>query len=278
MKTTKKVVSVFLLGACVSGCAHHPPKLSSAQTTAFDGVKAQFHDLTRLPEPCDVDGAQVAGELESVNALMSHFLEVTDPKRETPWTEAQLAEAQKAKDLMTPAVDAADNDIQVLSSQCPYLDPALRMQDAQKRGRDLILPTRDRLRSLPERVAAMQKHNALAEWKEAQAKAVQQAHDTWCPPKPRSGKMPDIYYAVQDETGRTSWLFCDGAKVLSSEGGAPSQFVAPDTRRHHPERSYLSAANNFPPDEIKRPPRSSNTPVMMDGTPKPPDPSRPVPK
>jgi hypothetical protein len=253
MKTTKKMVSVFLLGAGVSGCAHHPPKLPPANTTGYDGVKAQYRDLTRLPDPCDVDGAQVAGELESVNALMSHFLEVTDPKREAPWTADELAQARKAKELLTPAVDAADNDIQVLSSRCPYLNPALRLQDAQKRGRDLIFPTRQRLNEIAGRVEAQQYKADLAKWKAEQVEAVKQAHENWCPPKPNPRKMPDIYYAAQDENGRTTWLFCDGAKVVTSVGGAP-ELVPPPGRRHHSERSYLSAANSFLPDEIKRPP------------------------
>lgn len=274
MKTTDWV-SVFLLGAAVSGCAHHPPKLPPAQTVTYDGVKAEYRDLTRLSDPCDVDGAEVASQLESVNALMSHFLELTAPDNQTPWTQAQLDQNKKAKDLIGPAVDAADNSIQALSSRCPFLDPALRLQDAEKRGRELILSARQRLQELPSRIDVQQHRTEVAAWKAGQAGAIQQAHDTWCPPKPRPGKMPDIYYAAQDENGRTAWLFCDGAKVLTSEGGAP-QFVPPPGRRHHPERAYLSSANNFPPDEIKRAPATAHSDQAPDSSPKPPDPSRPA--
>lgn len=276
MKTTQ-LASVFLLGASVSGCAHHPPKLSPPQTASYDGVKAEYRDLTRLPNPCDVDGAEVARELESVNALMGHFLDQTAPGGEAPWTQQQLEDGKRAKDLVGPAVDAADNDIQALSSRCPYLEPALRLQDVQKRGRERILSVRQRLQELPGQIAAQQRRTDVASWKAAQGEAIQQAHDTWCPPKPRPGKMPDIYYAAQDENGRTAWLFCDGAKILTREGAAP-QFVAPSGRRHHSERAYLSAANHFPPEEIKRAPTAAPPEPAAEPAPQSADSSAPTPE
>jgi hypothetical protein len=250
--------------------------LKNVKTATWGGVKAEYTDLTRLEDPCDVPGEQIASQLESDNALISAFLEKTNLPKTGTWTQAQIDEAKRAQEVVTPVVDAADNSIQALSSHCPFLPPAIRLQDAQKRGRDLIFPARQRLMEIPKQIAKQQHALDVAKWKEAQTAAIQQAHDTWCPPKPRPRKMPDIYYAAQDENGRTAWLFCDGAKVITSEGGAPEYIPAPGRRYHRPA-AYLSSATNFPTDEIKHAPKMTRVGwnQLPDTSPKPPDPTAP---
>jgi hypothetical protein len=136
------------------------------------------------------------------------------------------------------------------------MKPALLVQDTLQRTGDLVGQAKRRLEEGPQLLTQERQKVALERWKAQQVQAVKDAHDNWCAPNPKPWVMPEIYYAVQDETGRTIWLFCDGAKVVS-ENGELSRVPPPDLgkkRLRHSEKEYIAKTHVFPGDQIQRPP------------------------
>jgi hypothetical protein len=65
-----------------------------------------------------------------------------------------------------------------------------------------------------------------------------------------------VFYAFEDEAGRTEWHFCDGSKVVAVPGDLPK--VVPPVGRKAGKRSpkaQLEQARAFPAAEVQRAPK-----------------------
>jgi hypothetical protein len=237
------------------GCAHAPPPLPRADTVTVGGEKAQYHDLSKVKEVCDLTGQQVAGELKSVNTMVTAFLQKTEPADNGEYTGEQLDVLQQGVDQLGHVLDIQEKNVET-TSRCRDLEPAKVVDDAQKQARSLVKKARERLDGAPQVITAQRQKLAIEAWKKQQVGAVQNAHDSWCPPKLNPTKMPDIFYAVQDEQGRTSWLFCDGSKVVGA--GEALELIPPANtpkhKLHHTEKQYIAETQKYPATEIQKPP------------------------
>ena len=239
------------------GCAHAPPPLPPADTVTVGSEKAQYHDLSKVQGLCDMSGQQLAGELKSVNVMLDAFLKGTEPDDAGNLTEAQVDTLQQGLDRLPRVVDVQEKNV-AAATRCRDMEPAKLVADAENQGRELVKKAQARLDGAQQVITAQRQRIAIEKWKKQQVSAVQSAHDSWCPPKLNPARMPDIYYAVQDDQGRTSWLFCDGSKVVGTSGNL-ELIPPPNTpkrRLRHTEKQYLAETQKFPSTEIQRPPGS----------------------
>src|SRR5262249_19011041 len=103
----------------------------------------------------------------------------------------------------------------------------------------------------------------LAKWKEQQTKDQESERSNWCPAKPKGTPSPEVYFAMEDETGHTEWMFCDGTRVVGLPGKAP-EYVAPKEGRPATkgfQGVYLRNAAKYQQPLIRRAPKAAPAPA-----------------
>ncbi len=244
--------TLLLSGACAwLACGHtaEPPPL---QTVRFDRWVATYRAYTQ-EDICEAEPRWLFDELTSVNGALNGFVEAAQPPAEGRYSQRQLRLLEEApRELKQLTADHLTN--LTLVRGCAF---------AGHRGFPVILERGDSLaqsaQALMETAPAVVEREralaALAQWRQDRQRDELSAR-LGCPARTPKRGSP-LYHAYQDEAGRTAWLFCDGAKVVS-EGGEPT-FEPPRELTHAQRRSlrpafYLEAAKSYSRERISRPP------------------------
>lgn len=200
------------------------------------------------------DQATLQGELMAMNALLADFLQATSAGPDGVWSDEQvdlLAEAEKS---LAPALDAHDRTLGAVG-RCGGFVRKQDFPELVRKGQELSRQARQRIAAAPELLPVLRAKAELRKWKEQQRQDQKTERASWCPPKPRG--VPDVYFALEDETGRVEWMFCDGSSVVQERGEAP-ELVAREGRAvpRAVQAGYLRTAAKYPSSQIRRPPRA----------------------
>ncbi len=255
MRQSSVVGRFFLLAAVVTGCARAPIKPPEVREYSLGGLTAPTRDYAGTGKSvCRVDRELVAEETGAMNTLLERWLDQTSANADAMWSDEQLGLLASGSESLSPALDSHERVLTELAACSP--DGKVDLTAVVSRGQQLTPLARNRLASAPQLLAELKHRQRIAEWKAKELAAQPVEHQTWCPQKPRP--IADIYYAWQDETGRTEWLFCDGNKVVAPPNGDPSHVAAegynPKKRGSQTPAGFVAAAKRFPDSEIRRPP------------------------
>ncbi len=136
---------------------------------------------------------------------------------------------------------------------------AAGLSDPKRKGDELTQQAQANVDKGPELIPLLRAKVVLTKWKTDQAAAIETARGEWCGAKPKPGSIPDIYYALEDETGKTQWIFCDESKV-TLEGTAKPNVVEPEgNKKKVDHKKYVDAALKYPASEIQRAPKVDMT-------------------
>jgi hypothetical protein len=199
------------------------------------------------------------GELTSMNELLEAFLQGTSSGPEGVWATEHVEMLDRAQTGLLPALDAYELTLNQVKD-CLF-EHRYEFPETARRGLEYIRQSRQRVASAATLLPQLRAKAELGRWKEQQAKEQESEHSNWCPPKPRPA--PDVYFALESETGHTEWLFCDGTKVVGQPGKAP-EYVAPKEGKPASkgvQGTYLRAAAKYPPSQIRRAPRPAPAPA-----------------
>jgi hypothetical protein len=205
---------------------------------------------------CTAEPRWLQDQLTSVNGVLNRWLEATARAPEETWTHDELSLLEEGARTLPPLVDVhAQNlaDVGRCSFAKDRVYPHLR-----ERGAELVAAARARIEQAPRLQAHILAREALALWREERPMREGEARNR-CPPKPNPRARPVVYYAWEAEDGRVSWLFCNGARVITPPGGGEPEFDPPpgmhprDARRIQP-RPHIDAAVDYPPEGVDRPP------------------------
>jgi len=248
----------FLLAATVTGCARLPVKAPEALQFSLGGVTAPTRDYAGTGKSvCRVDREMVAQETGAMNALLQKWLEQTSPEASPPLSDEQLQLLETGAQQLPPVL-AYHQWVLAELATCPP-DGEVELTEVVGKGQQLVPQAKARVEAAPQLLSRFSRATLIAEWKAKELAAQKTEHSTWCPATPRL--IADIFYAWQDETGRTEWLFCDGNRVVAEPGGQPVHVPAegynPKRRGGQTPEGFLAAARRFPDSEIRRPPESA---------------------
>ncbi|MDQ3262576.1 MAG: hypothetical protein M3Y59_02775 [Myxococcota bacterium] len=254
----------------MTGCARAPIKPPEVREYSLGGLSAPTRDYAGTGKSvCRVDRALVAEETAAMNTLLEQWLDQTSANADAMWSDPQLGLLEAGSQSLSPALDSHERVLAELAA-CPEVGK-VDLATLVSRGQQLAPLARNRLASAPKLLADLKHRQRIAEWKAKELAAQPVEHQTWCPAKPRP--IADIYYAWQDETGRTQWLFCDGNKVVAEPNGAPTHVAAegynPKKRGGQTPAGFVSAAKRFPDSEIRRPPALDAASAPKEPTPQP---------
>ncbi len=245
-----------VISVCVVACG--PKRVAPApdKTLTLAGKTATYREWAKVGV-CDSEVAKVKGDVESMNALLLEFLGQTSAGVDGVWSKEQLAMLEDSGATLAPALDAQEQ-IAFKAPKCQY-EKADGVLEPAKQAVELTEQARRRLKDAPATVATVKAKLAIKEWKDKQPAAIAEGKSQWCPPKPKAGAQPDIYYAHEDETGKSEWIFCDECRVTST-AGAPPVLITPTTmdakaKKKLKEKGYLDAAAKYPASDVSRAPK-----------------------
>ncbi len=242
---------MWVVALAVVGCAHKKaaPK-SPASSIDLAGKHAEYRDW-RGQDACAVDAMTHWSQLEAWNALLTEFLAQTNKPADDPsWTPEQVKALEDAQANLGPALDGLDSQVSG-TAKCPYPKTS-GVQDSGKTADELSQQARKRLADAPAMIATLKEKLELNRWKAAQADAMKEARESWCSGKPGA---VEIFYAAEDETGKTEWHFCDDVKVITAQGGKPEVHVDEGKKKPKNAKAYLDAAVKWPASEVQHPPK-----------------------
>jgi hypothetical protein len=217
---------------------------------AAAGKTASYREW-KTEDPCKGDPAVLKKDLNSMNDLMSEFLTQTGMGIEGTWTDDQVNGLDSAQNELPPGVDALSKSVSLLK-KCK-MDP--QITSAVKKADDNIRDTRQRLQDAPSIIPVLKAKIVLTKWKADQAEALKSGREQWCAPSYKPGTVPDIFYAAEDEMGKTEFHFCNDVKVVTETGGKPA-LVDPDNKTKKKEHAkYLEAATKYPATEVQKAPK-----------------------
>ncbi|MDQ3264514.1 MAG: hypothetical protein M3Y59_12760 [Myxococcota bacterium] len=246
-------MTLLLAGACVWLACGHTPEPPPLQTVRFDRWVATYRAYTQ-GDICKAEPRWLFDELTSVNGALNGFVEAARPPEEGRYSQRQLKLLEEAPQELK----------QLTGDHLTNLSLVRGCSFAGRRGFPVILERGESLareaQSLMETAPAVVEREralvALVQWRKDRQRDELSAR-LGCPARTPKRGSP-LYHAYQDEAGRTSWLFCDGARVFS-EGGAPT-FEPPNELTSAQRRTlrpayYLEAAKAYSPERISRPPQ-----------------------
>ncbi|MFZ5470179.1 MAG: hypothetical protein ACOZIN_12160 [Myxococcota bacterium] len=238
----------FLLWALlVAGCATKRVAPPPEQTLALGGHQAVWRDWSK-GEPCDADPLRLGAELDAMNALLAELLGATSAGMNGMWADEHLALLEQGQQALPAPLAALDAMLPKLPG-CELTPP---LGDRLTRAEELTRQAKGRLAEAPELLAFVRARRELENWKRAQPSLQDAGREQRC----RGKSTADVFYASEDEKGRTQWLFCDDSKVLAEPGSLPV-FVAPPNGRRPKKKppTYLQTAARHPSDAVQRAPK-----------------------
>lgn len=235
-----------LVFAALAACAGDRAEV---QIYEFEHVRASYHDYARTGA-CEAERHWVFDELTSVNQLLQTFLERCGAREGADEKGLQLLRSV----LPTlPAVVAAHAANLQAVALCPYAKEGLFPELLQK-GNELVAQSNEYLSRAPALLAFGQTAEALVRWKEGLLARQEESKKACAKAPPRT-----VYFAWRDETLKTFWQFCDGAKVSSGETAdltfSPPDGATPEQQKALKGADYVFAAKQWPDNRVDKAPR-----------------------
>ncbi len=237
----------LLVALFVAGCGTKRVTPPPEKTLELAGKKAVWRAWARV-DPCGVDPRLLATELSATNALLLEYLGATSGGFDGVWSDDQLATLDRSQKELPPALDALDH----LRSVAPRCGFQRNVGEELQKLEELTRQSRNRLKEAPELLAYLAARRELDRWKESLVRLEEEARSQWCPAKPKVGNA-ELFFAFEDEKGRTEWRFCDGSKVFIVPGGT-HELVPPEGKNVKPKK-YLDEVSKWPPSEVRRAPK-----------------------
>jgi len=240
--------TVFLLStACLKTI--NPPPLSGFP------FPQPFRDWRSI-HVCEVDETLIEDELARFNTFADAFLEDTSEKTKLP--KKKRVDSLKLAPQIKPLLDGFGNLI-FQSPSCAF-SKNTRMTSLVRRSAGLLSLSRQRLEQAPALIKLLEEG-----WEDSTIEKdfIKKAFEEWCPPPGQRSPVPDIYYVSENETLRKRWLFCDGAEMIAEPGKELSLTFPnnpPRNSRSYPRGLYREVAESYPDSQIRRPPKSNNSP------------------
>lgn len=230
-------VILFLL---MCGCATAPVK-RKAERFDFAGTRATYRVFTDS-SVCEAEPQFIADEFLSVNEVLKRFLRDTPDDSNDAWTDAQFTLMEDGIARLPPLLDTHRAHLKLIS-RCEFAKNGA-WPEMLSRADTLLDGSRARVDVGPILMKEVRRRTALETWNRERLEQQESAR-RGCPVK--TG-VATIYFAYADETGRTSYLFCDGALVITGEGEpkfepAPSELTG---KRATAPKAYFGAVERFP--------------------------------
>ena len=252
----------LLIALAVSGCVREFRPPPTAELSLGTKVATYRHYAPRTLCFAGRDYQPVLKtELTAMNELLDAFLQGTSSGPEGVWATEHVAMLDRAQADLLPALDAYEATLNQVKD-CLF-EHKYEFPDLARRGLEYVRQSRIRVAQAADLVPQLRAKAELAQWKEQQKKDEESEKGNWCPPKPKPGPQPDVYFAMEDETGHTEWLFCDGTRVVGQPGKAP-EYVAPKEGRPATkgfQSVYLRNAAKYPSSQIRRAPKGPAAPA-----------------
>lgn len=224
-----------------AGCAQVRPVVRS-EPFDFGGARATVRDFPP-GAICEAEPRFLLDELASVNAVLNRFAKkVPGGAGEEAWPESAIALAEEGASRLPPLLELHARSL-AAAARCDFSTlgawPTLLA-----RGRTLVHEVRTRLEGAPAEIARVRRARALARWQQERLLQQESARRA-CPRKPGAA----IVYFAWREGARTTWLFCDGAR-LAREGQQRPEFEPAPAElligRRPAEAAYQAAAGRYP--------------------------------
>ena len=238
------------------GCAHKSAPFPPAQTLTLDNLRATYRDYGRS-SVCEVDPEALAAETQGMNQTLGGFLLRTGQSAAQPWTDEQIVVLELATEQLPPALSAHERVLES-AERCRF-PVKYGLEDILQQGARLVRESHARLTEAPALLRQLKSRQTLDVWRQTQVRQRATAREQWCPVRLKPGRMADVYYASEDETGRTEWLFCDGVRVLKLGDGKTDVVLPPERASKKPPTAahYLGAVSKYPAEEVQHAPKTS---------------------
>jgi hypothetical protein len=247
----------LLIALAVSGCVREfrPPaalelSLGTKVATYRSYTKGTLCFAGRDYQPV------LKGELTAMNELLDAFLQGTSSGPEGVWATEHVDMLEKSQGGLLPALDAYEATLNQVKD-CLF-EHRYEFPDTARRGLEYVKLSRQRVADAATLLPQLRAKAELKKWHDQQEKDQESERSSWCPPKPKGTVQPDVFFAMEDETGHTEWLFCDGTRVVGQPGKAP-EYVPPKDGRPASKSfqgTYLRNAAKYPQSQIRRAPRT----------------------
>ncbi|MBX5481654.1 MAG: hypothetical protein IRZ16_07410 [Myxococcaceae bacterium] len=244
--------------ACVvlgTGCATTPERPLAAETVVVGRARATYRDFVGAHRNlCDAEQRWLEEELVSVNGLLADWLEHTEGTRDDDWPPAKLELLEEGAHVLPKVLDVHEANLNALK-RCSFAE-SRGFPRLVRSGLEYVSEARQRVASAKDLREWLAYRERLERWRVQQPVRKADA-GTLCSPRPKVGAA-ELYYAFTGEDGVTTFLFCDGAKVIESPSGE-TKFQKPlgaskrELKRLRLER-YLEAAKKLNAQDIDRPP------------------------
>ena len=269
MHTSHRIVlaaAVLLVVGCGKKAVTPPPE----KKVSLGGKTAGYHDWAKA-NPCEVVPKVVIGDLDSTSALLVEWLANTNAGVEGEWKSEQITLLEEGIVVLPPLLEATEKaNAAIQKGGCRFLKETGFSEPTKKAG-ELIDQTRKRIAEAPAITEGLAAKAALKAWKDKQPEARAGAKTEWCPPKLKPGAPVDIYFASEDETGLTEWLFCDDSRVFATAEAAPAFEAAAALKKKPKDKPYLDSASKYPASDVQRAPKAAAKPGAPDDGLFPPD-------
>jgi hypothetical protein len=250
-----RALRILLLGSCamLAACAAKkpPPPLS----TTLGDSKVAYRDYGLVKGSlCGADPRQLGPELQKINEALEQFVSKTEDASKPTATAEQLELLRTGSASMGPLLQTHSKNLAGLSA-CGFKKQA-PFPDIAKKGEEAVKQAKARMEEAPATLAAADKRMAEKKFVEESAAREAAAKQTFCTSKTPVGNG-DLYFARQELTGKTVWMFCDGIVVEAASGGEPTitipESISKKDRKKISEKRYLEASKNLPAEEIDKP-------------------------
>ncbi len=269
MHTSLRVVLVAAV-LLVVGCGKKSVAPAAEKKVTLAGKTATYHDWAKA-NPCQAVPKLVVGDLDSTAALLNEYLGQTSAGVEGMWTSEQITLLEEGVVVLPPLLDATEKATGAIARNgCRFLKET-GFSEPVKKVTELGDQARRRVADAPGIAEGLALKASLKAWKDKQPEARTSAKTEWCPPKLKAGAPVDIYFASEDETGLTEWLFCDDSRVFASSGAAPAFEAAAALKKKPKDKPYLESAAKYPASDVQRAPKAPVKPGAPDDGLFPPD-------
>lgn len=253
MIINRTVLVCLAAAVAVVGCGKKRVAPPTEKSVTLLGKKGVYRDWSQT-SPCDVEPRTLKGDAESMNALLNEVLGQTSADENGVWSDEQVALLEDGP-MLLPAALGANETLVKRAAGCAFVD-ADGVKAPLKTLEELTAQTRRRLELSATLLPKLKAKAALAKWKEGLPAAVTAAKAEWCAAKPKPGAVPDIFFAFEDETGKTEWHFCDGCKVVAAAGKPPALEPSATAHKKKPkDKPYLDGAAKYPASDVQRAPK-----------------------
>jgi hypothetical protein len=209
---------------------------------------------------CDLDPAPLAQDLERVNGFLSRYLDMTSAGKEGHWSDEQREVLERSPQVV-PRIARSEQKALADLPACPPPE-ALGFAELSRQGSELSRQALLRVDESKGILDFLSARRALDAWTQTEARERATAREALCPHKLRAGKVPPIYYAAENESFETHFLFCDDVEVVRS---IPHPAPAVKRPAEHAAKgapkddAYLSAATAFDAAQIRHAPKLPGT-------------------